>query len=271
MSDERGISTLWKRILVSLIGIPLLLSGMYYGGWLLLLMTLILTVAMTLEMLALWRQAAASPDPMVPLITAVLLPLIFHWFPDRLELVFIMLLTTSVLNSLVELFKRGGDSLRNTAAVYHLTWFLILPFSLLIPLRQHPHGAELLILLFLVAWAIDSGAYFVGTAFGRHKLFPSVSPKKTIEGWLGGTITGLLVILVCRLLMELAAMTLWSAGSVMIVLGPAGDLVESRFKRCVNVKDTSQLLPGHGGFLDRFDTFTLVLPVVYLLTLLQAC
>jgi len=120
--------------------------------------------------------------------------------------------------------------------------------------------------LILFVWAADTGAYFAGKNFGKHKLAPSISPAKTWEGWAGG-----------------AALTLatgWAAGyflpdiplshrlvaaGVVAVFGPLGDLAESMLKRSAGVKDSGTFLPGHGGLLDRFDAFLLVLPVLALL------
>ncbi len=268
MSQKSGLGNLGQRVLIAVVGIPLLLAALYYSSWML-VTALILTVAATLEMLALWGKGKTTPNPLAPLLTAILLPLAFHYFPGQFDLIIAVLLGTSVMALLVELFRSGSDSLRTTAIYYHITWFAIIPLSLLVPLRQQPHGVHLLLLVFLTAWAIDTGAYFVGKSIGRHRFFPSISPKKTVEGWVGGTVVGLLVIWGCTFFMEMTSLTHWSTGIAILLFGPAGDLVESRFKRAAGIKDVSRFLPGHGGFLDRFDTITLALPVVYLLQLLK--
>ena len=268
MSTGSKIGNLGQRVLIAVVGIPMILAMLYHSSWMLLAAS-ILTVAATLEMLTLWGKGKNATNPLAPLLTAILLPLTFHYFPGRFDLLVAVLLVTSLLALLVELFRSGSDSLRTTAAYYHLTWFAIIPLSLLIPLRQQPHGVDLLLLVFLTAWAIDTGAYFVGKSIGRHKFFPSISPKKTVEGWAGGTVVGLLVVWGCSYFMEMTTLTHWSTGIAVLLLGPAGDLVESRFKRAAGVKDVSRFLPGHGGFLDRFDTITLALPVIYLLQLLK--
>ncbi|MDJ0367870.1 phosphatidate cytidylyltransferase [Hymenobacter sp. H14-R3] len=123
--------------------------------------------------------------------------------------------------------------------------------------------------LILFVWAADTGAYFAGKNFGKHKLAPSISPAKTWEGWAGGA--------------ALALATGWAAGyflpdiplshrlvaaGVVAVFGPLGDLAESMLKRSAGVKDSGTFLPGHGGLLDRFDAFLLVLPVLALLQVL---
>ncbi len=265
MSFVRSKSTLTQRVIVALIGIPILLLAILLGGWLLLLVTMAITVAATTELLTLWRRAGAKAQRLVPLAAALLIPAAFHFLPDNLNILLSILLTFSLLLLAIELFRSNINALLTTAGVYHIIWVVILPFSLLIPLRQQPHGAQLLLLVFLVAWAVDTGAYFVGRAYGRHQLCPEISPKKTVEGWGGGTVAGLLVAWLAGFWMSLPVTLLWSGALLMVLLGPLGDLVASRFKRSVEIKDASTLLPGHGGFIDRFDTFILTLPALYLM------
>ena len=123
-------------------------------------------------------------------------------------------------------------------------------------------------LLFLI-WASDIGAYAVGKTFGKHKLAPKISPGKTWEGWAGGFLLTLVVGWALGYLLPDMPLThrLVAAG-VVAVFAPLGDLAESMLKRSVGVKDSGSIMPGHGGLLDRFDAFLLVLPVLALLQLL---
>jgi phosphatidate cytidylyltransferase len=130
-------------------------------------------------------------------------------------------------------------------------------------------GVGWVILAFVVTWANDTFAYFAGHAFGRHKLFERVSPKKTWEGFAGGAAGSIVGALVTRaLLPELReALPIWAAlaiGAGGAVLGPLGDLAESLVKRGAGVKDSGRLIPGHGGLLDRIDALLFVAPWVYL-------
>ncbi|OGX88023.1 hypothetical protein BEN48_10390 [Hymenobacter glacialis] len=123
-------------------------------------------------------------------------------------------------------------------------------------------------LLFLV-WASDIGAYAAGKTFGKHKLAPSISPGKTWEGWAGGFLLTLAVgWALTFMLPDVPLAHLLVAAGVVAVFGPLGDLAESMLKRSVGVKDSGTFMPGHGGLLDRFDAFLLVLPVLALLQLL---
>ncbi|MCA2018145.1 phosphatidate cytidylyltransferase [Vibrio tritonius] len=126
------------------------------------------------------------------------------------------------------------------------------------------HGAKLVLFVCLIVWAADSGAYFAGKRFGKHKMAPAVSPNKTIEGLLGGMVISVLVgTLVARgfeLHFSSAAMMYFT---ILCTVGISvlGDLVESMFKRVSDIKDSSNIIPGHGGVLDRIDSLTAAFPV----------
>lgn len=137
----------------------------------------------------------------------------------------------------------------------------------LVLLRGEEGGLGWVALAALTTWIADSGAYFIGKGIGRHKLWPRISPKKTWEGLIGGLIAGAAAaVLLAPILVPGLD---WSQGLVLGVIvslaAPLGDLSESLFKRQVGAKDSSHLIPGHGGFLDRIDSFTFVSPVVFLL------
>jgi phosphatidate cytidylyltransferase len=146
------------------------------------------------------------------------------------------------------------------------------------PIRYHDYaigareGTILLMLPILLTWATDTGAYFFGRALGRHKLIPSVSPAKTVEGAIGGVVVAVVAawLYVMFLLEPFAQLSMVPVGLVVFaivisVVAQIGDLAESLFKRDAGVKDSSRLLPGHGGILDRFDSLLFVLPVAYVM------
>lgn len=123
--------------------------------------------------------------------------------------------------------------------------------------------------LFII-WATDSGAYFIGRAIGKHKLWPEISPNKTTEGFFGGVASALVVSLLFSLFgdMEVSIIILLAATAFLSVFGQIGDLVESALKRHYHIKDSGNILPGHGGMLDRFDSLLFVWPLMHLLHLL---
>ena len=143
--------------------------------------------------------------------------------------------------------------------------FVLVPCWLAVnAIRNHPHGISLLLFLFVLIWGADSGAYFAGRKWGKHKLMPRVSPGKTWEGLLGALLTTLVVALLALLLFKVPyiswpAVLLWSLLTVLFSI--VGDLFESMMKRQVGLKDSGRLLPGHGGILDRIDSLTAAAPI----------
>jgi phosphatidate cytidylyltransferase len=179
------------------------------------------------------------------------------------------LAAASVLLLVLSLFHRGPpEAAPRQVAVVAFSWLYCgLLVATVVGLRES-FGVGWVILAFVVTWANDTFAYFAGHAFGRHKLFERISPKKTWEGFAGGAVGSLAGALVTRaLLPDLgAALGVWPALAVAAgaaVLGPLGDLAESLVKRGAGVKDSGRIIPGHGGILDRIDALLFVAPWVY--------
>jgi phosphatidate cytidylyltransferase len=126
-------------------------------------------------------------------------------------------------------------------------------------------GAKLVFFLLLVVWCGDAGAYYIGKRFGRTRLSPRISPKKSVEGGVGGCLVAILVALGIRATFfpEFPLLHVMIAGIVLSVTGVVGDLAESMWKRSAAVKDSGSLIPGHGGFLDRFDSIFFTAPILY--------
>jgi phosphatidate cytidylyltransferase len=133
----------------------------------------------------------------------------------------------------------------------------------LVALRQAPDGAQWLLLALITTWVADSGAYFVGSTWGRRKLAPSLSPGKTIEGTVGGWVTGVMAGGLVARLMGLGWVHGLALGALIGVASPLGDLGISMMKRQVGAKDTSKLIPGHGGMLDRIDSILFTVAVAF--------
>lgn len=143
--------------------------------------------------------------------------------------------------------------------------YVALPFSLIIVMgmRGGVYNFEIILGTLLLLWATDMGAYFAGTKFGRRKLFERVSPKKSWEGALGGALCATLVAFVLGYYFRTFEPWKWFCiGGIIVVTGTYGDLVESLFKRSIAIKDSGSSIPGHGGFLDRFDGLLLSAPFI---------
>ena len=197
--------------------------------------------------------------------------------------VFIPYLITIIYLLVAELYAKQEDPIHDWAYTMMSQMYVVLPFSLLnmLAFRAAPEGImyvyTLPLSVFVFLWVNDTGAYCCGSLFGKHKLFPRVSPGKSWEGSIGG---GVFVLAAAALVwyltdtydMNPTGMGMWEwmgLGLTVVVFGTWGDLVESRFKRTLGIKDSGNILPGHGGMLDRFDSSLLAIPaaVVYLFTI----
>jgi phosphatidate cytidylyltransferase len=165
-----------------------------------------------------------------------------------------------------ELFKKAAAPFANIAFTYLGIIFTIIPFAFFHGLAYVTGGLNLHVPLgfLIMLWANDTGAYLVGRAFGRTKLFERHSPKKTWEGFIGGVLISAGAALILSHFYKELAWQQWIIIAVLVsFFGTTGDLVESMFKRSINVKDSGGILPGHGGLLDRFDGLLLAAPIVY--------
>jgi phosphatidate cytidylyltransferase len=173
----------------------------------------------------------------------------------------------TVLLLAVLLFRRGPlEAIPRSAAVVTLSWLYCgVLLASVVGLRLR-YGVGWVILAFVVTWGNDTFAYFAGHAFGKHKLYERISPKKTWEGFAGGAVGSVVGALVTRWLLlgdDLGVGTAVAVGLGGAVLGPLGDLAESMVKRAAGVKDSGKIIPGHGGLLDRIDALLFVAPWVY--------
>lgn len=159
------------------------------------------------------------------------------------------------------------DALPSSGIAVLATLYVGMLGGSLIRLRSDfPHiGPKLVFFLLLVVWLGDAGAYYVGKQFGRRKLSPRISPKKTIEGAVGGLLTSVITAIVIHFTFfrEFPLLHAAIAGLLLSAAGIIGDLAESMWKRSADVKDSGTLIPGHGGFLDRFDSIFYTTPILY--------
>jgi phosphatidate cytidylyltransferase len=215
-------------------------------------------------------------------------------FPSQTQLLLIILLLSVAGLSLVELFRNEGSPVLNLSATLFGLLYISLFFGTLIGIRElfvpldfpmlryftsessftdpetvdrvYRWGGYTVISVLATIWICDSAAFHVGSAIGRHKLYPRVSPNKSWEGAIAGFVSAIAAAVAAKYLL-LGFLTTGSAiviGAIVGLFGQLGDLVESLFKRDAGIKDSSGLIPGHGGVFDRFDSLLLVAPLVYL-------
>jgi len=166
-----------------------------------------------------------------------------------------------ILASVEVLFRKDADPAKELGALLTTLIYIALPFGIITWFLTD--GPWLFIGFMLLLWTNDTGAYLAGRAFGRHKLLPHVSPNKTIEGFIGGVFLTVCVSLLLSMEWHGLSMGHWAFCAVMVAFtATIGDLLESAFKRAAGVKDSGDILPGHGGILDRFDGFLLAAPAM---------
>ena len=182
--------------------------------------------------------------------------------------VLLVLSISGSIQLLVNLFIKKKNYPSNTIQKLDISIrYLLLSFTFLIllPFINGGYEASVILSLIIFIWVNDSFAFFVGKNFGKRKLFESVSPKKTIEGFIGGMFFTLLSAFLLSYFCDfLSLINLLVISFIASFLGTIGDLVESKFKRQAHTKDSGNIMPGHGGILDRLDSLLFVAPFVYL-------
>jgi len=169
-------------------------------------------------------------------------------------------------------FSHGKIDVTEAALAFVMELYVVFSFSCIILLRDIEFGQYIYLLIFLSAWMTDTGAYFVGRFFGKHKLIEDVSPKKTIEGAVGGVIICVLSFVVFGIIIGAVSdavpnyIGLIIVGAVTSVISQCGDLIASLIKRKYSIKDYGWVFPGHGGVMDRFDSIIATAPFLYILT-----
>jgi phosphatidate cytidylyltransferase len=274
------VSELTRRVLFSLVGAPVTVALIYFGGWL--LAATLGAIAATAAWEVFRMARAGGMNPMAPsgIALAAAIPLFVHahylgiFTPSiAAEAVLFLALVASVL------WFRGVDGrpfIAVSVTVFGVLYAAMITF--IYPLRYHDYavgaGAGTALVMFPVfaVWGTDTGAYTFGRLFGKRKLMPSVSPGKTIAGAIGGLFVAIAMCwLYSKAILEpLAHLALSPAGIVIFataisIAAQVGDLFESLLKRDAGVKNSSALVPGHGGILDRIDSQLFALPVAYLI------
>jgi len=259
------------RILVSLIAIPLIIAAAYTGK----IYFFVFALAVSLISFSEFSIMAIKKDirPNIPVgLLAIVLIFLNQYFTLVDYFTFFILLVALLL--IIELFRNNGSAFMNLGVTVLGIMYVGLFGSSLLSLRElypdignlYNRGGYLIITILAAIWICDSAAYFGGTALGKHKLFLRVSPNKSWEGAVFGFLFAVLTLIAAKFL--ILDFLSWTAalciGLIVGIIGQVGDLIESLFKRDASVKDSSNLIPGHGGIFDRFDSLLMTAPVVYI-------
>jgi phosphatidate cytidylyltransferase len=305
------VSNLATRVLVAVVGIPVILLVTMAGGFYFYAFVLLIALLAIHEVFALARAKGAHPQVAAGMTFGGLLVTLFAYFkfrflvvgglldrgihvpvPSMAQTLLILYLVALPLMMTIELFRDRPGALVNLATTLFGASYVGLFLGSLVGLRElfipedfpvyayfplqgtavpddvatllYRWGGYTVIALFASIWVCDSAAYFAGRAFGRHKLFMRVSPNKTWEGAAAGFIAALAVFQIARIVLPyMSVVDAVVCGIIAGGFGQIGDLAESLLKRDAGVKDSSSLIPGHGGVLDRFDSLLFVAPLVF--------
>lgn len=223
---------------------------------------LIITVAEFCELIHIKR--------FIPMCIAIAGYVLFSYFPLSRNVELLLLAATLFVSAkcMVFLFGKNQRPIDTLSKYVYLIGYIILPIVLItkIPLITNDYNYKTVIAIFILIWANDTFAFVVGKSIGKHKLFERISPKKTIEGFLGGLIFAIIFSVLIAKWFIFEPVLLWTGISLVVsIFGTVGDLIESKFKRLAGVKDSGKIMPGHGGILDRLDSIIFVAPFVFLL------
>jgi phosphatidate cytidylyltransferase len=193
---------------------------------------------------------------------------------DQLNLGLLAICLLIFIKCLIFLFDNKEQTVSPVWKYLYLVGYILLPFIFIVKISFgiNDYNPKIIIGLFILIWTNDTFAYLVGKSIGKHKLYERISPKKTIEGFLGGVAFAIFAgYLISKLYIKPnpnfsdTSILIWTMIALIVgVFGTIGDLIESKFKRIAEVKDSGKIMPGHGGILDRLDSVIFVAPIVYL-------
>jgi phosphatidate cytidylyltransferase len=247
MSNNTG-----KRTLVALIAIPFLLAVSYYGGIPFLLFSLLIGLVANYEFLKMSTVKEIFANGIISSLMIILLVLNTYY---------------------LVLYRNKASAINNLGATFLGVFYIGLFSSSLVAIREfyqnpleYDQGGLIIIAILFTIWICDSAAYFLGLAYGKHRLFLRVSPKKSWEGAIAGFVFSIIAMIAAKVIIIdfLSWVDVIAIGFIVGIIGQYGDLVESLIKRDAGVKDSSAIIPGHGGIFDRFDSLLFAAPFVYL-------
>ncbi len=265
------MSNLTTRIIVALFGIPLIVIVSILGAFPFLLFALFIGLVSFFEFSKMLSRRKFFPNLFVGFVSISLI--IFNSYYRFISFELLILSIIPVL-LLFELFRRSESAIANLGTSLLGIFYIGLFSSALVLIREYyndsfflyDQGGYLIITVLVTIWVCDSAAYFIGSATGKHKILPRVSPHKSWEGAIAGFVFSIITMVIAQIVV-LNFLSMQDAvviGFIVGVFGQAGDFVESLIKRDANVKDSSSLIPGHGGIFDRFDSLLFSAPLIYM-------
>ncbi|MDR1418311.1 MAG: phosphatidate cytidylyltransferase [Endomicrobium sp.] len=257
---------LLTRILTAIVGIPFMFLCVFFGGTMFYLMMFVISFFCVYEYLDILKKY--RPYIKISLLMAVLFFLFLHFCSEiHINEVSFSAIVIAIVFFVKEVLAENPKSSIERIAVSFLGAFFI-PLCLIhmVYLRNLYGGMEIIFFVFIVVWVLDTAAYAFGSMFGKRKLAKHISPKKTMEGAVAGLAFGILTAIICRAIFMSSILSMCDSiilGFVISIFGQFSDLAESLIKRDGDIKDSGKMIPGHGGFFDRFDSYIFAAPAVY--------
>ncbi len=260
-----NLSNLQQRTITGILGGLLFVFCLTFNEWTYLSLILLLSVLGQIEFYGLIREDGDDPLTKWGLINGILLNLICFFvargdLPTKAFFFFFVLLGVIYIS---ELYRKASNPFENIAYTIIGVFYVAMPMALLhfASFSNGYFSFQIASGCFFLLWASDIGAYFSGKTFGKHKLFPRISPNKTWEGLAGGLIMAMVIAYTLSVYYTDLELWKWLCLSIIICIsGTYGDLVESMLKRSLQIKDSGNMIPGHGGILDRFDGMLMAAP-----------
>jgi len=249
-----------KRVLSGLIGAIIALLFIYLGGlWFFLIIAALAALSLQEYYNFSLKGGYLFPRNFSFLTALIYFYLLYIQFPLILEISPLILFLPLCFYFLYNGNFKLKDLTFSAWGFIYIIWF----FGFFLALRFLPQGLGYTMLLFVSIWINDTAAFFTGSYLGKHKLIPRISPNKTVEGSLGGVLATSLFVLIMRSYFDLGIFSALTLGFLISLFGQLGDLLESALKRHLGLKDSGEIIPGHGGILDRFDSIMLAVPLFY--------
>lgn len=266
-----------KRLLTGIVFVSAIISSLIFHPFIFAGAFLIVQYLLLNEFYSIIKKAGfQSPKKVGLLLGSVVFLTLFGYSYGWLNINYIFLIFPLLFIVFIyELYRNKENPIANVSITLMGIFYITLPISLLnfVVFPGLPENGDfyplILVGVFFILWTYDSGAYIFGMWFGKRKLFERISPKKSWEGAIGGGAMGLIVSILNSLWIQELDLLSWIViGFLIIIFGTFGDLFESLIKRRLNLKDTGNVLPGHGGFLDRFDSLLFAIPFIFVWLLL---
>lgn len=262
-----NFSNLQQRFITGLSGAALVVGGIWYSPWSYLIVFGIIAILTLTEFYKLIQKAGIESNKLLGIAIGVMLFLVVFMIESAYWSVKILWIFLPVLFLifLLELYRKADKPFTIIAFTLLGLIYVAIPYSLLTisAFVDGIYQPSIVFGILILIWGNDIGGYFAGRFLGKHKLFERISPKKTWEGSFGGALLSLSVAVGLAAVFPVLSMVQWLViAIIIIVFGSIGDLIESMLKRSLDIKDSGSMIPGHGGFLDRFDSLIFALPFI---------